>query len=194
MVWERNTFLRPFLLSIPHLSHFYLFLSLSFVAQLITCMNACQEDGNVCIWVNLKQHGLELDIRRPISMCLAVCTPEGKHVDNSFSPPLILVAFLWFRTRHSLFWWTYRMRDSLVVWDLYRLTCGGGFCTPPWLTWCRLNKQLKSSWKRSSKRTHTHTHTLPTHSCTYTLSLCLSHLYIRITVTLTVIMAPHTLS
>ena len=35
----------------------------------------------------------------------------------------------------------------------------GAFWTQPWLTWCRLNEHLKSSWKRSSKRTHTHTHT-----------------------------------
>ena len=58
------------------------------------------------------------------------------------------------------------LRDSSVVWDLYRLTCGGGFWTPPWLTWCGLSKHLKSSWKRSRKRTHTptHTHTLLTYS------------------------------
>jgi hypothetical protein len=43
-----------------------------------------------------------------------------------------------------------------------------------------LNKHLKSSWKRSAKRTHTHTHThtLPTHSLThpyiYTF-LCVAH-------------------
>ena len=63
-------------------------------------------------------------------------------------------------------------RDSSVVWDLERLTCGRGFRTPPWLTWCGL-EYLKSSWKRSRKGTHTHT--LPTHSLTqsyiYTLSL-----------------------
>ena len=42
-----------------------------------------------------------------------------------------------------------------VVWDLYRLTCVGGSWTPPWLTWCGLNKHLRSSWKRWTKRTHT---------------------------------------
>ena len=50
------------------------------------------------------------------------------------------------------------LRDSSVVWDLERLTCGRGFRTPPWLTWCGL-KYITSSWKRSRKRTHTHTHT-----------------------------------
>jgi hypothetical protein len=43
----------------------------------------------------------------------------------------------------------------ILLWNLYRLTCGGVFWTPPWLTWCGLNKHLKSSWKRSTKRTHT---------------------------------------
>jgi hypothetical protein len=57
----------------------------------------------------------------------------------------------------------------------------------PWLTW----QHLKSSWKRSTKRTHTHTHTHThtTHSLThpyiYTF-LCLTHQYIRST-------GPHTL-
>jgi hypothetical protein len=39
----------------------------------------------------------------------------------------------------------------------------------PVTTWCGRNKHLKSSWKRSSKRTHTvtHTHTLPTPSLTH---------------------------
>jgi hypothetical protein len=66
------------------------------------------------------------------------------------------------------------------------------FWTPPWLTWSGLNKHLKSSWKRSTKRTHTHTHThthtLPTHSLThpyiYTF-LCVSHTNtLEVTVTL----------
>ena len=70
---------------------------------------------------------------------------------------------------------------SSVVWDLYRLTCSGSFWTPPWLTWCWLNKHLQSSWKRSTNRTHTHTthkHTLPTHPLTHPyiyIFLCVSH-------------------
>ena len=71
------------------------------------------------------------------------------------------------------------LRGSSVVWDLYRLTCAGGFWTPPWLTWCGLNKHLRSSSKRWTKRTYTpHTHTLPTHSLTHPYIftfLCVSH-------------------
>jgi len=119
MVRERKTCLHTSLLSIPHLALFYLFLSLSFVVQLNACM-LFADDGNVCIWVNSKQHRKELDISRPISMCLAVCTPEGKHVDNSFFPRLISVLVLWFRTRQSLCWWTCTdMSLRLVQTDLW---------------------------------------------------------------------------
>ncbi len=48
------------------------------------------------------------------------------------------------------------LRGSLVMWDLYRLTCTAAFWTPPWLTWCGLNKYRRSSSKRWTKRTHTH--------------------------------------
>jgi hypothetical protein len=69
------------------------------------------------------------------------------------------------------------LRGSSVVWDLYRLTCAGDFWTPPgWLTWCGLNKHLRSSWKRWTKRTHTHhthTHYLLTHWHNHTYSLSL---------------------
>ncbi len=56
---------------------------------------------------------------------------------------------------------------GLVQTDLY----GSLLDTTIWLTWCGLYKHLKSSWKRSTKRTYTHTHThtrtLPTHSQTH---------------------------
>ncbi len=76
------------------------------------------------------------------------------------------------------------LRDSSVVWDMYRLTCVGAFWTPPWLTWCGLNMHLKSFWKRSRKWTHTrtqtHTYYLLTHwrIHTYTLSF-VSHIPIH---------------
>jgi hypothetical protein len=66
------------------------------------------------------------------------------------------------------------LRGSSVVWDLYRLTCVGEFWKPPSLTWCGLNKHLKSSWKRSTKRIHTHhtlVHYLLTHWFTHTYTL-----------------------
>ena len=81
-------------------------------------------------------------------------------------------------------------------WTVYILL-GGGFWTPPWLTWCGIKKHLKSSWKRSTKKTQTHTHT-HTHT-TYSLTdapihihfpFCLTHQYITSVVTLVV---PHTL-
>ena len=76
-----------------------------------------------------------------------------------------------------------------------RLTCVGGFWTPPWLTWCGLNKHLRSSGKRWTKRTHTHhTHTHTAYSLTDApihihFPLCLTHQYIRSTVKLD---TPHT--
>jgi hypothetical protein len=55
------------------------------------------------------------------------------------------------------------LRGSSVVWNLYRLTCVGVFWTPPWLTWCGINRTLdhlgRDEQRGHTHHTHTHTHT-----------------------------------
>ncbi len=58
------------------------------------------------------------------------------------------------------------------------MTCGVGFWTTPWLTWCGLNKYPELNLKESNwNDTHTHTHTE-----TYT-HLPLRHWHTRVVVT-----------
>jgi hypothetical protein len=51
------------------------------------------------------------------------------------------------------------LRDSSAVWVSLRVTCGVTVWTPPWLTWCGLNKCPQFNLKeRKGNDTHTHTH------------------------------------
>ena len=103
---------------------------------------------------------------------------KAQQVSNDTDP------LMWWK-QHQQNTWQYLpllclLRDSSVVWDLYRLTCAEAFWTPR-LTWCGLNNHLKSFWKRSRKgHTHTHTNTHTTYSLTDSpihihTSPCVSH-------------------